>query len=784
VNKQISVRAFGPLIVHACLFVALVLTACLLSPTAQMLAANSAASTTRPVSASELVKEIIAAYGGIDVLKTAQDSAFHSQAKVNVFSAISGANNSFPCDIYGKGEQVRIETVVIGQKTTMAYDGKTCWTQTGDWIAPSTETIAKEIGEEVRHSLNQLITLADPKSKLTLNGTKVIQDKTCDVLQAIAIDGKPTTFYLDPQTHLVLRSEYMGVDREQNVPAIQATDYEDYRPVAGTFMPFKSIDYSGGKKVSESLLDKMDMGIQLSDDYFKMPPASEVAEVKDKPVEIPFDYVANKIIVKMRLNRQNTYNFILDTGASQTVLDKSVAQSLGPITSSEFAITTGAKAVNLSYTTLPTVSLGSITLDNISALVTDLSALRGQLGEGTAGLLGANILKRFLVTIDFQNKTLILANPHKVTIPDNATVITTSPIFGATALVVPAKIDNKLTVNFLVDTGASFNNLPASAAKVLLSQPLLSVGQISGLDNQKLHIGSCRFHSLKLGSATIANPIFAITPDAGGGESSGLFTAGSLGILGMPVWSHFTITIDYPGERMILLPVPDKEELDKFLTESAQINLQMLQTKNVDKAATAYEKMASSNNSSPNAQLYLAVAYSGLGNCFFEKYKISKDNQWLTKAKQSLAAAADLAQAAHQKELQAHIFAQLAYLYIVTSENDPASLQSAQRLLGQANVLAPMDSYVSAVTSTLLSRVGQTATADKLLDQALMLDPSDWLALWTKYKHLISTGNTADKALIVAQLNRYYPNVPEVLALSPGSKPSPAAKKATPKKKH
>jgi hypothetical protein len=728
-----------------------------------------------PSQATGVAAKVLEAYGGLDKLKEVKSQAFRSRGRVIVTSGISGAANSFECDIFGKGDKVRIETSVLGQPMVFGFDGKDSWTQFGDWVSKSTETTAKRIAEELRHGLDLLLKVSDPASKVTVAGRKTVQGRSCDVLQVTAEDGKPTTFYADEATHLVLRSEYAGTDPEQGVPALQAVEYYDYKSVAGTQLPFKTVEYSSGKKTSETVLESQQFGVALDDKVFEMPPESEVSRVKEGPVTLPFDYVANEIVVRARVNNNKDLKFILDTGASQSVLDKGIAGTFGPYSTSNFSITAGAKAVPLSYTTLQAVALGDITLNNIPVLITDLSSFAKAMGERPAGLIGANILRRFLVTIDFRDKKVVFSDPKKVTVPKNAVIVPTSPSFGATALVVAGKLDGKHDFNFLVDTGAAFNNLPPPAAKPWLSVPVLPVGQVFGIDGHKVSIGAIRLKSLSLGSLSIKNPVFALAPESVAGGAGGLFAASSMGILGNPIWSRFRLTIDYRNERLMLEQRPEFVALEELTGELSRAEMSLLRTKNLEAAIGSYERIAGQAraNGSRSGEA-LAIAY--LAQAFLQKYKLTNDRQWLTLAVRKNEEAARLAALSRDDQMHARVLAGWAQVYMNAGFGQ-AELLSAQTLLTKAAALAPADPHVCAALAALSFRAPALASvSEKLVDQALMLDPSNWEALWLKYKMFQGQGNRDGQQQVVAQLKRYYPDVPEVVALAGARKPAAPAR--------
>jgi hypothetical protein len=48
---------------------------------------------------------------------------------------------------------------------------------------------------------------------------------------------------------------------------------------------------------------------------------------------------------------------------------------------------------------------------------------------------------------------------------------------------------------------------------------------------------------------------------------------------------------------------------------------------------------------------------------------------------------------------------------------------------------------------------------DQIVDQAIMVDPGNWLALWTKYERLKNQGKDGEMKAIAGQLKHYYPGI-------------------------
>lgn len=104
-------------------------------------------------------------------------------------------------------------------------------------------------------------------------------------------------------------------------------------------------------------------------------------------------------------------NFILDTGASVSVLSSEAAQLEG--ISNRFAHTTllkiyGAAGVaeNVSTLMLPRLTLGATSREKVMAAILDLNVINETTGYQQAGIIGGNFLRHYRLTFDFQKSNV------------------------------------------------------------------------------------------------------------------------------------------------------------------------------------------------------------------------------------------------------------------------------------------------------------------------------------------------------------------------------------------
>lgn len=104
-------------------------------------------------------------------------------------------------------------------------------------------------------------------------------------------------------------------------------------------------------------------------------------------------------------------NFIVDTGASVSVISDALANSkeISPFVKAEKMRVIGAAGIteNVSSFLLPRVSFGSHSRKSVTAIALDLGLINETSGFEQAGILGGNFLKNYRLTFDFQNSKVV-----------------------------------------------------------------------------------------------------------------------------------------------------------------------------------------------------------------------------------------------------------------------------------------------------------------------------------------------------------------------------------------
>ena len=128
----------------------------------------------------------------------------------------------------------RFEQTMLGQKMTIAHDGKVTW-----WVHPIMEIVKPTAVPEAdavlaRHAAefeSPLVDAAAKGNKVELLGKDEVDGQPALKLKVTRKDGSEETWYLDPSTHL----ELARFDRTLDLPdgKDRWTYFSDFRPVDG-----------------------------------------------------------------------------------------------------------------------------------------------------------------------------------------------------------------------------------------------------------------------------------------------------------------------------------------------------------------------------------------------------------------------------------------------------------------------------------------------------------------------------------------------------------------------
>jgi predicted aspartyl protease len=132
------------------------------------------------------------------------------------------------------------------------------------------------------------------------------------------------------------------------------------------------------------------------------------AQAQKPPIEVPFEFIHNQIVVQVKIAGKGPFNMLVDTNTDPSAIDEKVARELGLSIGSTGAPAAGAGTeVNTTFPTIfPTVELGVITAKQVTAATIDMSKISARIERPIAGVLGYSFLKDRIVQIDYGNLKL------------------------------------------------------------------------------------------------------------------------------------------------------------------------------------------------------------------------------------------------------------------------------------------------------------------------------------------------------------------------------------------
>lgn len=290
-------------------------------------------------------------------------------------------------------------------------------------------------------------------------------------------------------------------------------------------------------------------------------------------VEVPFEYENNFIVIKVLFNRIFPLRFILDTGAEHTILtNREITDMLAVDYQRRFTIL-GADMQTELYAYLVrgiNMRIEDMEFLNRSILVLEEDYFRFDqfAGINVHGIIGADLIRRFVVEINYRRKTVTFHDPRRFNdrrVSDftrlSADFHRGKPYINAsTRLANNQEIDTKL----LMDTGASISLLLYTDTDTLLKLPekvipgALGMGLGGSLEG---YIG--RVDRFQLDEDITFRELITnfqeLHPNA---DSSYLNNRN--GIIGNRLLNRFTVVIDYIKGYIYLRQVEDLQEDIEF----------------------------------------------------------------------------------------------------------------------------------------------------------------------------------------------------------------------------
>ena len=259
---------------------------------------------------------------------------------------------------------------------------------------------------------------------------------------------------------------------------------------------------------------------------------------------VPSD--ANLIFVPVRFDEEQ-YLFCLDTGSTTTIFDVSLKNRLGKrILWPKKGKAAFGKPFKVEYFPAPQAYLGPLNLKDCTIIgVVDLELVSSALARKAHGIIGMDFLKKYVVQIDFDNRTVLfieskrdvgilpLFGPAKNEHPEWGQPLSIKYQFLCGLPLVKGRIVNDIPVNFMVDTGHVIPQVDGD----LKSRIFKKVCSKIELETKEGFNRAAVIDKFSIGSFEYRDAVFYESNDSS---------------LGMGFLHRHLVTFDFPNQKMYL----------------------------------------------------------------------------------------------------------------------------------------------------------------------------------------------------------------------------------------
>jgi hypothetical protein len=363
--------------------------------------------------------------------------------------------------------------------------------------------------------------------------------------------GRTEYFFYDRESFLIVRVE-RAVEGLRLV-----TTFDDFRTTNGRTVAWH-IHESDGRPHNDDdwVVQSLQYGTPVDPARFAIP-ASDRSNFRldAQTAVLPGKILADRIILTALIGGRKV-DLILDSGASQILLNKSVADALKlPVYGRQTETVAGTYTATRSI--VPRIELGKASLDHVAVETAPFVQWADE-STPVAGLLGFDFIDNCVVHIDYLHDEVDALNAASFQPPPGAIAL---PIrLDDRVPIIGAKIAAAVSDAFILDTGADRSALfssfvaahPADVADQGLGEQFTEsypfFDTMLGVGGE-IKVTHTQVPSLTIGSATFPRWLFSVVHDNPAFESEDYD-----GIIGQDVLRNFDVWLDYQHLRIYMLP--------------------------------------------------------------------------------------------------------------------------------------------------------------------------------------------------------------------------------------
>jgi hypothetical protein len=363
----------------------------------------------------------------------------------------------------------------------------------------------------------------------------------------------------DRATHLPARSDFV------NNFTTSTLTFSDYRRVRGLNLAYAiHIDSSDGNnsdiRVTRVTFDPP--GAQAALARPQTQPTDFSMQGGKTSTTVPTTLGENHVYLDVMLNGKGPYRFIFDSGGAN-VVDPAVAKEIGAFGSgSAQGSGVGSQTEGLSFANISKLQVGDAVLtDQLFAVAPTQMGFGVSAGRRVDGLIGWEVLARYVTTFDYTNQQVTLSMPGTAQPPQNGHVIPF--VLYGTQPQIACTIDS-LLAECTIDTGArdtiTFMTPFLTAHPQIVPATTTAVG-VDGFGFGGPALGKLgRVSEVGIGDLQLTNLVGDYSTQTAGALAAPFVGAN----IGGNVLRRFTVTFDYYNGTMTLVPNAAFGEPDSY----------------------------------------------------------------------------------------------------------------------------------------------------------------------------------------------------------------------------
>lgn len=511
----------------------------------------------------EILSKYYDAIGGLDALKAQTSSRVEGEVDI-VGTGLKGTFVNYAMDPNRSRQDVDLGIF----KQQSGDNGKFPWSvdHNGKLQIIKDEVRLKDGRVDSLMSEFEHLNKNSPYFTLTYEGIDTASGKDCYVVKiANNISETVNTQYINTTDFLLIKQITNDPRGEQH------STFSDYRKVGDILTSFRQDVWVPDVMQKQIVqITKVETNIPIDESLFE-PPGEDIEDFRfangRDALDIPFEFIENHIYFPIEIGGKMTL-WVLDTGASITVVNKWFADELGLKIEGNIKGMGAGNLVDVSFTEIPAFKLPGLEFDKQKVAVIDINWLfRQWIGMDVAGILGYDFLSRMVTKVDYANQKISFYHPDNFTYKG----------FG-TVLDIPLTDDNNFHPDVIVDGtyegtwnldlgagGLSFHYPYALEQGFLDKKGIMGMG--FGAGGSSMH-QTQKFNQIEFAGYTVANPLISMPLEKGEGGFGSSTLAGNLG---NTLFRNFIIYLDYAHEKLIVEKGADFGK--KFPTNNSGLNL-------------------------------------------------------------------------------------------------------------------------------------------------------------------------------------------------------------------